>query len=288
MAFLKLCSGDEIVDTLREVFGANIIRVPEERIQPLSVIAVCDKKTGFRGALENILDGSSGPGTPRTPLGTDLVLNSHMANLSGKKTTSVDVKLGLEILDGFLQGFGIPGAVVSVHFGQVSSVSFSFQEVIRKYLDIGVVGRLLSGRIVDFSNPAAAIYRPKGECDLLVVDSLICSRSFVIHADRAHNVDFHAKLPEIRRCLGAQSAVQISSATGLDLSFQGDRDLGFAFSCVRLCLDKKGKITDMPPGKEVALMFRDFRLSHKAQPHLVYSPDRVLLGKSPGMISFDE
>ena len=36
---ISLCRGDTVIDTLRNVFHANIVKIPESRIQPLVIAA---------------------------------------------------------------------------------------------------------------------------------------------------------------------------------------------------------------------------------------------------------
>ena len=57
MALLKLCDNDPLVKTLREVFRANIIRIPEEKIRPLCVVAARDGKLAYRGRLADLIPG---------------------------------------------------------------------------------------------------------------------------------------------------------------------------------------------------------------------------------------
>jgi hypothetical protein len=42
MATLGLCGDDRVVATLRELFGANIVPVPDMRYRPLTVLAAQD------------------------------------------------------------------------------------------------------------------------------------------------------------------------------------------------------------------------------------------------------
>ena len=46
MAFLDLCY-DPLVKALQEVFGTTIVRVPEERVRPLTVVASDGRRSSF-------------------------------------------------------------------------------------------------------------------------------------------------------------------------------------------------------------------------------------------------
>src|SRR4051794_40580878 len=117
MGFLTLCQ-DNLVTTLRDVFHANIVRTPEARIQPLAVVASTKRQSDFRGALLPLLKG-------RQPIHVALQ-TSRMADVSGKHSRQVSLDLGLQVLEGFLKGFGLPAAGISAKFAGASSVSFVF------------------------------------------------------------------------------------------------------------------------------------------------------------------
>jgi hypothetical protein len=122
MSFLRLCTDDPIVSTLTEVFQANLVRIPEERITPLKALAASSDRTWFRGEFAPLLDGQ---------LDRPNLQSSLMPDLAGKKTHTVNVDLGLKILDSYLSGFGVPSATLLSKFQGVTSVSFSFRNVHR-------------------------------------------------------------------------------------------------------------------------------------------------------------
>ena len=280
MGILGLCP-DPIVKTLREVFGANILRVPEERVQPLSVLAVKEGRSKFRGALSPLISGE-----PQLVFSTQDFISSQMADVSGKRSRKVGLTLGLEILEGFLSGFGIPSAGISLKFQGASEVSFSFQNVRRSYVDNNWLGRILAGRIIDKNNPAAEVFFGDRDYALLVIDSIITSSDFSISVERTDEQGFKFDVPAIQKLLGEASVgVEVKTVSGYDLVFQGSKHLTFAFSCVKLYLDEAGKITSMPPEFDV-LLNRSI-LPSRAGGEFLYSPDRVLLSDQPSLISWD-
>jgi hypothetical protein len=280
MAYLGLCP-DPLLQTLRDVFGANIVRVPEERIQPLSVIASKEGRAKFRGALAPLISGE-----PEMAFDPAHFITSQMADVSGKRSRKVNLELGLQILEGFLQGFGIPAAGVSSKFRGASEVSFSFKNVKRCYIDNNWLGRILAGRFIDKNNPAAEIFFRDDGYSFLVIDSVITSSDFSISVDRASARNFSLDVPAIQTLLSqAKAGVEVTTSSGYDLIFQGAKELSFAFSCVQLYLNKQGKITSMPPEFDVVL--ERSLLSSASGHELLYSPDRVLLGEKPGLLAWD-
>lgn len=281
MAYLGLCD-DEPVKTLRNIFGANVVRVPEERIKPVCVVAASSGKTSFRGELIHLLKGSGLDLKPKD------YVSSQMSDLSGSRSRSVNLKLGLEIMDGFLKGFGIPSAGISTHLQRATKVSFSFKDVARTYVDINWLGRVLNGKVIDDQNPAANIFI-NDYYKFLVIDSVIGSSDFSISVEESSEQGFKLNLPAIQTFVAqANAEVSVSSTTGLDLTFQGNKRLTFAFSCVRLFLEEDGSIASIEPAFKNYLLGKQ-RLNDEPdiQPTL-YSPDRVLLTEAPSMLMWDD
>lgn len=214
---------------------------------------------------------------------------SKMAIISGKRSQRVKLKLGLQILEGFLKGFGIPSAGILLKFKGASEVSFSFEDVERKYIDIGFLGKILTNRVIDRQNPAAAIFFEDGVCDFLVIDSVITSSDFSISVDRTKSHDFKIDVPAIQNILGEMSlGVEVSTISGYDLLFKGNKHLAFAFSCVRFNLEQNGKISSMPPADDIVPLSMAYRSLPSAHPKVLYSPDRVLLSEKPALLSWDD
>ena len=130
---ILLCRGDTVIDTLRNVFHANIVKIPESRIQPLVIAAAARDRTSFRGAILPLLRKPTGYTNPQ-------VLESKMPSISGTKTRAVSLDLGLEVLGDSLQGFGVPSAGLSAAFQGAKKVSFSFDQVIRYFVDVNESG----------------------------------------------------------------------------------------------------------------------------------------------------
>jgi hypothetical protein len=273
---LPLCDGDPIVNTLREVFHANIIRVPEERFAPLTVLAADGSAVSFRGGLRNLIKGDS----PAFPDPAD----SLMTTISGQKTRSMDLSLGLQILDGFLKGLGAGSAGIDTKFKTVQKVTYSFANVVRKWVDDGAVGRLLIDRVIDKQNPAAAIFFGSGQYAFLVLDSVITSSEFTIAVDKTSSGSFSFDLPGIQNIIGKSStAVSVSTATGYELTFTGQKQLAFAFSCVQFRLDPAGTIQAMFPDDQ-AREPAGFMAFSGSEHEFRHNPGHVLLSRKPALV----
>jgi hypothetical protein len=270
-----LCKKDPVVTALREVFKANVLRVPEGRMQPLSAIAARDGQHQFMGPLSDLLDGSA-PGVT-----AKLVKPSQMGNLVGKKTREVDADVGLDILEGFLGGFGLPVAAgVKAKFSGAQKVSFMFSDVVRRWVPLGQLGKALEGRKLA-DNPATRILLGDDPWELRVVDSVIGSSDFTISVDRKSAGAFKLDVPAIQKLVGdAKVGLSVESTSELDITFKGRERLSFAFSVMWIWLAADGRIAVVHPSAQ------DINAA-EAGIEEELGPRRVLLVPEPAMISWD-
>lgn len=268
MAIFKLCPDDELVNTLHTVFMANIVRIPEARLRPLTVIASSDEKPHFWGYLNELTESD-------IPDVQSYIQESPMADISGKRSKSVNADIGLQILQGFLSGFSLPSAAIAAKFSFAKKVSFSFQEVIRFYISPSQIGKLLQGHALDAGNGSNNIFLRK-EAQLLLVDSVITSKDFSINVEMSSAKDFSLDIASIQQIVGqVKPAVQLASSSASDITFKGETPLAFAFTCLHCELDDGGRIILKP--SSVATHF-DVQSSSEHQ----------LIVEEPAMIEFQQ
>jgi hypothetical protein len=275
MGLFKLCKSDQdhVLEALFKTYGANILRVPEQRVQPLTVFARSDGKHRFVGRLGPLLDGGRRPAMR--------VATSPMAEVSGKRTRTIDVGAGVDIMSGLLSGLGIPPAEVTAHFSSARKMSFSVGEVTRSWIDLGLLGRALERRRIDRRNSATRVYFGDRPWALFVVESAISSDSFTVKVERSRGASSKLDVAAIQQSLGKASArLEVASASSFEVSFRGPKALTFAFGCVRLFLDRNGRIVLISPEDT-------FLNAAVARGEIVHIPDRVRLSTSPTMVEWD-
>lgn len=234
MSILKLCNNDPLLQILKQTFNANPIKIPEERIKPLVVFSGKNKKYKYIGGIEYLLSDPSSLNLQ--------VYNSQMANLSSAKSKSIDAKLGLQVMDGFLQGFGTKGVSLDSAFEGVQKVSFSFQNVSRSYIDMGKLCAELSKRKFDLENLVNKRFLDDEEM-CIIIDSIITSNNFSIIVEETSKSDFKFDIPEIQNILTLSgNKISSSSASSLNISFEGETTLAFAFTSFVLNCDEDGSI----------------------------------------------
>lgn len=277
MPLFRLCKNDPLVKTLYQRFGANPVRLPESRVKPLCVVAAKGKKVVFAGRLAPLIDG----GLEVPP---DIFATSRMADPAGHRSGEVDVGLGLDILGKFLEAFGIPAPGVTAQFAGATTVAFSFQNVVRDWIDVPTLGKLLASRSVDRTNQNAKIYVSKPRWQMLVIDSVIQSTDFTVAAAQTMDVGFKVDAPAIQKLFAdADVKASVSSSSEKALTFTGTEPLTFAFTAVEFHLDDYGNISSMPPSTKLTPL--SFGEESAARTQL---PDRIEFSKEPVMIDWDK
>ncbi len=240
MTIIPLCREDPLVALVHDLFGANIVRVPDARVQPLSVVVHRDGRSFFRGSLLPILTDARPLGLP--PQVTDLT------DISGRRSRRVTLDLGLQLLRGFLRGLGLPQADLEVGLSGASYLSFAFPSVLRYAIDAGALGRALAGRCIDRDNPAAAILFEQPPYELLLIDSVITSRQIAVVLTGARGRRLNVDVAALRTALAEMGGtIGTANDNEIELTLESEAELTFAFTCVRLTFNEEGTITGLPP-----------------------------------------
>ena len=283
MGILGLCDGDPVVEYLRSTFGANVVRIPRASLRPPEVLASRNSQTKTMGQLADILTGPS----PFTLAPGD-VHEEQAPPVLGQRTSSIGLDLGLDILGGLLQGFGVGKIGLGTAFATTSAISFNFHDVHRVYLETNRLGRLLQGYAVDRANPATRPYLDgQAPWRLLVIDSVLTSPGFTVTASRSRSESAHVDLPTLQELLSHVSAkVSLSSSTASEVSFSGDERLTFAFTCLEATLDADARIEGLAGyGQKVLVQGLEASRAASAIPA---SMTGVLLTDDPAMLDLDE
>lgn len=238
MSIFRICppSPDDLTTTLRELFkGANIIRVPNSAIKPLSTFIVNGNYHKRMGSLINMIEGDLMDAI-------DAIEEAKVANISGKQSRSIDVDFGLEILEGFLDSFGLPSIGIKEHFEGASKVSFSFKDIKQKYIEAIVLGGVLIGHKINVNNSANYPIL-ESKADLYIIDSIITSSDFSISVDDVESEDFEFKIDKIQEVINdINSKIVVESHSKRAITFKGKEPLPFAFTAIRCHVDSGGEL----------------------------------------------
>ena len=266
MELLKLCLEDPLVTTLTSIFPANIIRIPESRINPLVVFSRHKREYRLLGGVNDILKNEV----------KDIELyleKSSLADLSGKKSSTINFELGFKILEGYLRSFGISSAGVKNHFKGVESISFSFKKVEREYINPFKIGKILSSQEFDTNN---AMFDSKVQ--LFLIDSIITSKDFSVSLEKVSSKSINLNIPAIQDYVGKiNKEIKVEGTTGLEVTFKGEKSLPFAFTCLKI---NTGKRTQIKLERGIGNRAISFNEKEKQM-------ENIILFDTPHMINFE-
>jgi hypothetical protein len=273
MGRLRLCNDDPLVTTLRDLFDATPVRVPDRRVKTMTVVASDGTRSHFLGSLPPLLEG-----------GADLGLSparSNIASLSGRRSRSVEVGLGLQILDGFLAPLGVALPEISALFKTAKEVAFKFDDVSRRYVEITQLGHALQDRRLNRGNPATSMFFEQ-RFDLLVLDAVLTSRSFTVELSGKGEAGVAVDPGILSSLVGSpESRAAVSRVNEREIRFDGAHDLTFAFSCVQFFVEPDGRVASLQPGARAAA------LPFGTGGVVLQTPNRVALTKEPELFDWD-
>lgn len=234
MNSLKPCNDDSLMSLLRDTFNANPIRVPEERIKPLTVLSIEKKNISFMGAINDLL-------VSKINISKLNLQNSKMADVSAQSFKSIETSVGLKVMDGFLKGFGAKSSSIEHAFKNVSKVSFSFENVNREYVEKNALLKTLLNKNFNPSHATnKSFISKKSKC--VIIDSIITSNNFSIKAEKYNDSNFTFNVQELTNILSSQNNISITSQTGKEISFVGNTSLPFAFTGFYLNIEIDGSV----------------------------------------------
>ncbi|WP_439100145.1 gasdermin [Candidatus Viridilinea mediisalina] len=240
MTLFRLCREDPLVSLVHELYGANMVRIPDARVRPLSVVLYRQGRSFFRGSLLPLLDNAQ-------PLGLQPQA-SLLTDISGRRSRRVTLDLGLHILRGFLSGFGLPHASLEARLNGAAYLAFAFPAAKRSALDINALGWALTERRIARHNPAATMLFSSEPYELFLIDSIITSHQIAIVVGGTRKQRLNLDLAALREALAELGgSVETGAAGEVELIISSKAELTFAFSCVRVCFDHEGQITSLPP-----------------------------------------
>ncbi|MGI9542500.1 MAG: hypothetical protein ACR2MX_04525 [Cyclobacteriaceae bacterium] len=227
----RICK-NSITDLIRDQFGANPLRVPEARIQPMCMLEIHKNQQQYLGEFKYLVKGG---------FNHDIApKEAPVSEVSNKRSKAVDFKTGFGILSGFLKALKIDPASVTASLTKSKKMAFSFSNVKRKYIDPLMLGSLLSGDGL-FGDVDNFVLQPAiqdKKIKLGLITDVIVSNNFSLSAlsesDTAVNIDVPMLADAISKL---NLGVKVNKQTDNEVQFEGSENLTFAFSCLELTID---------------------------------------------------
>lgn len=237
MAFRRCQHHDPFTAQVRNIYRANVVSAPRAGIEPLDVLAMRDRRVEPRGRLAPFILGGD---AAQLPQATDW----PAAELSGVRSVSLDLSLGLTLTSTFLAALGlpIPGAKVKTSLWQgVHSLSFEVRDVVEHRLDLGALGQALRGARVDRESPASAIFFGSHPVQMLIIARTLTAPTFALRSHRTDGQSAEISVDAVSDLIGSGSATVKWQHESKDVvQFHGDTPVTFAFAAVPSMINSDG------------------------------------------------
>ena len=233
MSNLRLCKRDPLLTVLKEHFNANLVRIPKESVKPYTVVGLRNKQLHELGDIKGLF---------KEPIVDSSLLSVQSEKLhkelSGKRTGSMDASFGINILEGFAKGFGLPATELGAFFKRSRNISFSFDGIRSQYIDRLKLGSFLSRKELDMGNPYLRPYLEDPKLRLFIVVRTYQGKSFNVHHDNLDNTGLNADADSLEEIIGkADVAIDLKRNNEGAFIFDGTKYKTFAFQAVELEID---------------------------------------------------
>ncbi len=228
---MRICKND-ITDHIRELFDANPLKIPEARIQPLSMLEVRNNKPKYLGAFKFLVkDGFDHAIT---------INEAPVSQVSNTKTKKINFKIGFDILGNFIKALGLDPAVIGASVKGTKKISFSFGNVVRKYIDTLELGHILVTNDIlgDPDNIFIQEIVSNPDVQLALITDVLTSTDFSISTYKENNSNADINIPLIEGYLGnIDTGLSLEKISENEITFKGSTPLTYAFTCVEINID---------------------------------------------------
>lgn len=230
------CSDDPL-DNYLKPFGYSVVLLPRANIHPLQLAVA---KASRR--LETIGDVAGTFAANSVPL--PAITSDTAINLSGARSGSLNVGVGLKLLAGALAAIGIPPMGLTVGFNNARKLSFEFADVTTESAAFTDLDRFLADASLIGNAPSV---RAMLDADTIyAVLGVLRAKTIIVNAEDARGREAAIDLPGIKDLIGANAAVKTASAGASRLELTSPVALAFGIKAVQLFFDG-GTLTSLRP-----------------------------------------
>lgn len=228
---MRVCKNN-ITDQIRDLFDANPLKVPEARIQPLCMLEIKDYKPKYLGEFKFLVkDGFTQAIEIRT---------APVSQVSNVKTKKIDFKIGFDILGNFIKAFGLDPAAVGASIKGSKKLSFSFGNVVRKYIDTLELGHILVSNDIkgDPDNMFIEEISRNEDIKLALITDVLTSTDFSLSTYKDNATGAEINIPLIQEYLAnIDTNLTVEKVSENEVKFKGETPLTYAFTCVEISID---------------------------------------------------
>ncbi len=228
---MRICK-NTITDQIRDLFDANPLKVPEARIQPLCMLEIKDQKPKYLGEFKFLVKDGLQHTIP--------IKTAPVSQVSDVKTKKIDFKIGFDILGNFIKAFGLDPAAVGASIKGSKKLSFSFGNVVRKYVDTLELGHILVSNDIkgDPDNMFIEDIANNKDIKLALITDVLTSTDFSLSTYKDNTTGAEINIPLIQKYLAnIDTKLTVEKVSENEVKFKGETPLTYAFTCVEINID---------------------------------------------------
>ena len=217
---MGLCK-DEATTYLKGL-GYNVIRVPQQGIEPLQLIGRQKGMIAILGPLNLLVNNPPAelPVITRDQLATDI---------NGRSSSRFSIGLGANILGNIIGAMG-GNLGVNVNYTNAKSIQLIFQDVLADSTVPLEVGNYLSACDVDARNLILKEY-VLGNGELYLITKTIKSDKIVVTYEQEGGTGAKVDVPVLQEIVGGNVSVNTARGVASTINYKGKEKLPFGFQC---------------------------------------------------------
>jgi hypothetical protein len=218
------CS-DPFVNYLKE-FGYSIVRLPRADIHPLEIYTERGGSLDYVGKLDTVFQAGDIVPLPKVSK------NIPATNISGRRTSSINIGIGLTVLGSILGAMGGSQLGLDAHFRQAKAVMFEFHEVLQDKIEPAKLDQYLANASISPFSRGAAQFLESDE--IYVTTATLKSKQLTVEARTTNDVPLELHVPSIQGVVGGNVSVSSQAEIASKLLFEGKDNLVFGFQAIQL------------------------------------------------------
>ncbi len=205
------CS-DSFVNYLKD-FGYSIVRLPRRDIYPLEVYSERGGSLDYVGKLTTIFQAGNTISLPK--INRDV----PAANISGRRTSSLDIGIGLTLLGSILGAMGGSQIGLDTQYQHARSIMFEFHEVLQDTVEPAKLEQYLANaRINPFSRHVNQLLDAN---KIYVTTATLKSKKLTVEAKVDNKVPLELHVPTLQGNIGGNIKVSGKADNTSKISSKG-------------------------------------------------------------------
>jgi hypothetical protein len=221
---------DPLLRAFLDTYKVNLLSIPREGAEVGDAyVAAPDGSVSQPGKLRHLL-------TPEIQM-PPITANEKMTTIAGKRTSQLDLSVGLNLLDGFLSAIGGSVAIGKIKAEyerkRVGKVRFQLKDATRDSVDAFEFGKALIPCRLNAKQP----FVEEGNQYYAVI-GVLRSRSITVSTEDERSSSVELAVDALEGAVGAEGKVGVKQEADGDITYEGDVPLAFGVELVDIHYDE--------------------------------------------------